>query len=66
VRRPTGRSVTRALWILTICVAVAALRIGREPLVPVVLALLVTLVLSGIVESLRRLRIPRAPVSVGT
>lgn len=58
-RRHTGRSVTRALWILTICIAVAALRIGRELLVPIVLALLITLVLSGIVESLRRHGIPR-------
>jgi predicted PurR-regulated permease PerM len=59
-RRNTGRSVTRALWIVTICVAVAALRIGRELLVPIVMALLITLVLSGIVETLRRYRIPRA------
>ena len=58
-RRHAGRSVTRALWILTICIAVAALRIGRELLVPVVLALLITLVLSGIVEFLRRYGIPR-------
>jgi len=58
-RRYAGRSVTRALWILTICFAVAALRIGRELLVPVVLALLITLVLSGIVEFLRRYGIPR-------
>ena len=59
-RRTAGRSVRRTLWILTICVAVAALRVGRELLVPIVLALLITLVLSGIVESLRRYRIPRA------
>jgi predicted PurR-regulated permease PerM len=59
VRRHTGRSVTRALWILTICIAVAALRVGRELLVPIVLALLITLVLSGIVEFLRRCGIPR-------
>src|SRR6516164_10381214 len=58
-RRYAGRSVTRALWILTICFAVAALRIGRELLVPVVLALLITLVLSGIVEFLRRYGVPR-------
>ena len=58
-RRHTGRSFTRALWILTLCIAVAALRIGRELLVPIVLALLITLVLSGIVESLRRRGIPR-------
>jgi predicted PurR-regulated permease PerM len=48
------------LWIVTICVAVAALRIGRELLVPIVLPLLITLVLSGVVERLRRYRIPRA------
>jgi predicted PurR-regulated permease PerM len=48
------------VWIVTICVAVAALRIGRELLVPIVLALLITLVLSGIVETLRRYRVPRA------
>jgi predicted PurR-regulated permease PerM len=59
-RRPAARSVTRALWIVAICVAVAALRLGRELLVPIVLAVLITLVLSGVVESLRRYRIPRA------
>ena len=58
-RRHAGRSVTRALWILTICIAVAALRVGRELLVPMVLALLITLVLSGIVEFLRRYGVPR-------
>jgi len=63
-RRQTGRSVRRALWIVTICVAVAALRIARELLVPIVLALLITLVLSGIVEGLRRYRIPRALTAV--
>ena len=57
--RQTGRSVARALWVVAICVAVAALRLGRDLLVPVVLAVLITLVLSGIVESLRRYRIPR-------
>jgi predicted PurR-regulated permease PerM len=45
---------------VTICVGVAALRIGRELVVPIVLALLITLVLSGIVETLRRYRVPRA------
>jgi predicted PurR-regulated permease PerM len=48
------------LWIVAICVAVGALRLGRELLVPPVLAVLIALVLSGIVESLRRYRIPRA------
>src|ERR1700745_2142132 len=45
-RRPLGRSLARALWIVTICVAVAALRLGRELLIPMVLALLIALVLS--------------------
>jgi len=58
-RRHGGRSASRALWIVAICVAVAALRIGRELVVPPVLALLTTLMLSGIVETLRRHRIPR-------
>jgi predicted PurR-regulated permease PerM len=59
-RRHTGRSVSRAVWLVTLCVAVAALRLGRDLLVPIVLAVVVTLVLSGIVETLRRHRIPRA------
>ncbi len=58
-RRHTGRSAARALWIVAICVTVAALRLGRDLLIPMVLAVLVALVLSGIVESLRRYRIPR-------
>ena len=53
-RRRAGRSATRLLRIVTICVAVAALRLGRELLVPIVLAVLITLMLSGIVEALRR------------
>jgi len=60
VRRHTARSVSRALWLVTLCVAVAALRLGRDLLVPIVLAVLITLVLSGIVETLRRYRVPRA------
>jgi predicted PurR-regulated permease PerM len=45
---------------VTLCVALAALRLGRDLLIPIALAVLVTLVLSGIVETLRRYRIPRA------
>ena len=60
MRRHTARSVSRALWLVTLCVAVAALRLGRDLLVPIVLAVLITLVLSGIVETLRRYRVPRA------
>ena len=58
-RRRTGRPLARPLWIITICVAVAALRLGRQLLIPVVLAVLLALVLSGIVETLRRYRVPR-------
>jgi predicted PurR-regulated permease PerM len=54
------RSMRCALWILAICAFVAALRLGRDLLVPVLLAVLLALVLSGIVEALRRARIPRA------
>jgi predicted PurR-regulated permease PerM len=63
-RRHVGRSAARALWIVALCVAVAALRLGRDLLVPIVLAVLVTLVLSGIVETLRRHRIPRGVSAV--
>ena len=59
VRRHPARSFTRPLWIVAICVGIAALRLGRDLLIPVVLAVLVALVLSGIVETLRRYRIPR-------
>ena len=51
--------LARPLWIITICVAVAALHLGRQLLIPVVLAVLLALVLSGIVETLRRYRVPR-------
>src|SRR4029077_10428242 len=57
-RRPV-RSITRPLWIVAICVGIAALRLGRELLIPLVLGVLMALVLSGIVETLRRYRIPR-------
>lgn len=44
---------------LALCVAVAALRLGRDLLIPLALALLMALLLSGIVETLRRYRVPR-------
>ena len=58
--RHPARVLSRPLWIVAICVAVAALRLGRELLVPIVLAALLALALSGIVEMLRRWHIPRA------
>ncbi|HET9390547.1 MAG TPA: AI-2E family transporter, partial [Steroidobacteraceae bacterium] len=48
------------MWILAACATVAALRIGRDLLIPLVLGVLLALVLSGIVETLRRWRVPRA------
>ena len=51
---------SRPLWIIALCCLVVVLRLGRQPLIPLGLALLVTLVLSGLVEGLRRWRIPRA------
>ena len=59
LRRSSGRSTARALWVVTLCVAVAALRLGRDLLIPLALALLMALLLSGIVETLRRYRVPR-------
>lgn len=58
--RAALHSIARALWILAICALLAALRIGRDLLIPLVLGVLLALVLSGIVEALRRYRVPRA------
>jgi predicted PurR-regulated permease PerM len=54
------RGGARRAWIIAICCLVAALRLGREALIPLGLALLVAFVLSGAVEGLRRLHVPRA------
>jgi predicted PurR-regulated permease PerM len=53
------RAVTRPLWILAAIALLVVLRVGREVLVPLLLAVLLALVLSGIVEALRRYRVPR-------
>ena len=52
-------AMARPLWILAACALVVALRTTREVLVPLFLAALLTLVLSGVVEFLHRYRIPR-------
>jgi predicted PurR-regulated permease PerM len=57
-----ARALSRPIWIVAICSLVALLHAFRAALVPLALALLVACVLSGAVEALRRLRIPR-PVS---
>ena len=55
-----GRAPTRAIWIIAICALALTLRVGRDALIPLALAVLVACVLSGVVETLRRHRIPRA------
>ncbi len=54
------RRVARPLWILAVCALVVVLRQTREALIPLVLAILITLIFSGVVERLRRLYVPRA------
>jgi predicted PurR-regulated permease PerM len=57
--RRTRPAWSRPLWIIAVCSLVVLLRIGREALIPLGLALLVAFVLSGVVEALRRYHIPR-------
>jgi predicted PurR-regulated permease PerM len=59
--RPT---LARPLWILAVCALVVLLRLTREALIPLVLAVLFSLILSGVVEALRRRRIPRGVSAV--
>jgi hypothetical protein len=55
-----GERGSRAVWVIALCCLAAALRLGREALIPLGLAVLVACVLSGAVEGLRRWRVPRA------
>lgn len=55
----SARLLARPLWILAICALVLALRQTREVLIPLMLAILFALILSGVVEALRRRRLPR-------
>lgn len=63
-RARVRRSWSGPLWIIAICALAVLLRVGREALIPLALALLLAFVLSGVVEALCRFRIPRA-VSAG-
>jgi predicted PurR-regulated permease PerM len=56
---PALRALRGPLWILSACALIWMLRLGRDALVPVALAVLFSLVLSGVVEALHRVRIPR-------
>lgn len=55
----SARALARPLWILASCALLVALRQTREVLIPLMLAILFTLILSGIVEALRRRHVPR-------
>jgi predicted PurR-regulated permease PerM len=59
-RRARSRNGSRPLWIIAACALVVVLRLGRDALIPLGLALLLAFVLSGAVEMLRRHHIPRA------
>ena len=59
VRPRVLHALVRPLWIVAICCLIAGLHLARGALVPIALALLVSFVLSGIVEWFRRHGIPR-------
>jgi len=63
-RERTARLIARPLWILAVCVLISVLKVGREVFVPLMAAVLLALVLSGVVETLRRYRIPRGVSAV--
>jgi predicted PurR-regulated permease PerM len=63
-RERTARLVARPLWILAICVLIAVLKVGRDVFIPLMAAVLLALVLSGVVEILRRYHIPRGVTAV--
>lgn len=56
---PLRRSWSRPLWIIAICCLLVVARLGREAFIPLALALLVAFILSGIVETLKRIHVPR-------
>jgi predicted PurR-regulated permease PerM len=54
------RVLARPLWILAICALILVLRQTRQALIPLVLAFLIALIFSGVVERLRTYHVPRA------
>jgi len=56
---PLRRSWSRPLWIIAICCLLVVARLGREAFIPLGLALLVAFVLSGVVETLKKIHVPR-------
>jgi predicted PurR-regulated permease PerM len=55
-----GRAWARPLWIIAVCCLLVVARLGRDALIPLGLALLAAFILSGAVERLRRIHLPRA------
>src|ERR687889_1126945 len=63
--QPPGVPGLSGLLTLAVCVVVlAALYVGREVFLPVVLAVLLAFVLAPVVDVLRRLRLPRVPAVI--
>ena len=52
-------ALSRPLWIIALCSLIGVAHLGRSALVPLALGLLVACVLSGVVETLCRYRVPR-------
>jgi hypothetical protein len=52
-------ALSRPLWIIALCSLIGVAYLGRSALVPLALGLLLACVLSGVVETLCRYRVPR-------
>jgi predicted PurR-regulated permease PerM len=61
---PEVPGVRGLLAVVVGVVVVAALYLGREVFVPIVLAILLSFVLAPVVAGLRRIKVPRAPAAV--
>ena len=56
---PDDKPINRFLVLASVCIAVAALALAREVLVPIALAILLSFLLAPLVRLLERLRLPR-------
>jgi predicted PurR-regulated permease PerM len=56
---PALHALSRPLWIIALCSLIGVAYLGRSALVPLALGLLLACVLSGVVETLCRYRVPR-------
>ena len=64
VAQGSARDMRKLLNIAAAMATVAALYFGKEVLVPITLAVILSFVLSPIVNALQKLRLPRAPAAV--